>query len=128
MNQSHPSRLRLAEAEKSKVKSQNQSSKIHEELEAEFANFKKLALENMAKDKFSTVLTDLHEFLWHRLADYYIEQLKEELINGNIKTLETLKRIFLESIVLLHTFMPFITHELYQVFEGEEASILDYKL
>jgi valyl-tRNA synthetase len=107
---------------------QNAKNPIISDLEKEFTEFKKKYFENMEKDRYSTALTELHEFIWHRFADFYIEQLKEEIINGNINILETLKKVYLEMIVLLHPFMPFITEAIWKVFEGEEKSILDLQI
>jgi valyl-tRNA synthetase len=50
--------------------------------------------------------------------------LKEELKNGNIKVLKTLKEVFVESLKLLHPFMPFITEALWGVFHQKKGSIL----
>lgn len=109
-------------------KSEISTNTIIQDLEKEFEEFKKKYFENMEKDRYSTAMTELHEFIWHRFADFYIEQLKEEIINGNINILETLKKVYLETIVLLHPFMPFITEAIWKVFEGEEKSILDLQI
>jgi len=78
--------------------------------------------------QFSKALGLIYEFLWHRFADYYIEELKDEIRNGNIKTLDSLKEIYLQNLVFLHPFMPFITEAVWKVFNGEKSSILVEKL
>jgi valyl-tRNA synthetase len=62
--------------------------------------------------------------MWHRFADYYIEELKEELKNGNISVLERLKEVYIESLKMLHPFMPFVTEAAGQVFLGKDTSLL----
>lgn len=78
----------------------------------------------MQEYKFSLAFGFVYEFLWHRFADVYLEQLKEELKNGNIETLNTLKDVFFENLKMLHPFMPFVTEAVGQVFQGEESSLL----
>jgi len=74
--------------------------------------------------RFSQALGLLYEFVWHRFADFYIEQLKDEVINGNIEALKTLEEIYLENLKMLHPFIPFVTEAVFRVFKGEERSIL----
>lgn len=94
----------------------------------EFKAEKKKYLKLMEKNRFSQALGLMYEFLWHRVADQYIEQLKDGIINGNIEALEALKETYLESLVLLHPFMPYVTEATWKVFKGEESSIMDQKL
>jgi valyl-tRNA synthetase len=65
--------------------------------------------------------------LWHSVADIYIEQLKDELRNGNIRVLDSLLKVYQDCLVLIHPFMPFVTDAVWQVFNGEDTSILDVK-
>ncbi len=74
--------------------------------------------------KFSQALGEVYEFLWHRFADYYIEELKEEMRNGNIKVLEVLEHVYRRNLKMLHPFMPFVTEAVWKVFYGEEKSIV----
>jgi valyl-tRNA synthetase len=75
--------------------------------------------------KFGQVLGEMHSFLWHRFADIYIEELKDEMKNGNIEVLSTLEMVYLGCVQMLHPFIPFETEAIWQVFKGEEQSILD---
>ena len=76
--------------------------------------------------QFSKALGLVYEFIWHRFADYYIEQLKDEVINGNIEALGKLKEVYLENLKMLHPFIPFVTETVWKVFNSE--SILLNKL
>jgi len=109
-------------------KSKNLNSKILNELEKEFEKEKKQYLKYMDSYQFSKALGLVYEFIWHRFADYYIEQLKDEVINGNIEALGKLKEVYLENLKMLHPFIPFVTEEIWGVFKREEGSILKSSL
>jgi valyl-tRNA synthetase len=95
------------------------------ELEKEFAMLKIKGMKDMEKFEFSRVFDDLYEFVWHRFADYFIEQLKAAARSGNIKVLEKLESVYAEILILLHPFMPFVTEAVWKEFYGEKESILD---
>ncbi len=97
------------------------------ELEKEFTILQKSTIADMESYKFSQAFNNLYEFLWHRFADYYIEQLKSEAQSGNIAVVKKLEEVYLSTLVLLHPFIPFVTEAVYKVFNGKEASILDNK-
>ncbi|OGK19354.1 valine--tRNA ligase [Candidatus Roizmanbacteria bacterium RIFCSPHIGHO2_02_FULL_40_13b] len=99
-----------------------------EDLEKEFQTLKKQVMKDMEAYRFSSALNSLYEFIWHRYADFYIEQLKVEAQSGNITLTKKLEEVYLDSLVLLHPFMPFVTEALWNVFNGEERSILEEQL
>ncbi|MFA6390331.1 MAG: valine--tRNA ligase [Patescibacteria group bacterium] len=109
-----------------KVKSESKNSKVLKELEKESKKEKKQYLKYMDSYQFSKALGLIYEFIWHRFADYYIEQLKDEIINGNIEALGKLKEVYLENLKMLHPFIPFVTEEVWGVFE--KKSILESSL
>ena len=94
-------------------------------LEKEFEAVKQKYHSHMQGYKFGQVLGDLHAFIWHRFADFYIEQLKEELKNGNMEVQDKLEKVYLECIVMLHPFIPFETEAIWQEFKGEKSSVLE---
>ncbi|MEK6952041.1 MAG: class I tRNA ligase family protein, partial [Nanoarchaeota archaeon] len=98
--------------------------KLLDELEEEFEIVKKSYFNNMDSYKFSFAFDAVYEFLWHRFADYYIEVLKDEVINGNIKAKELLFNIYRENLKLLHPFIPFVTEAVWKEFHGRYKSIL----
>jgi valyl-tRNA synthetase len=112
-----------AEVDKSNVSASTKTTlkKMMTEMQKIEKNYKK----NMDKYKFSTALEEVYHFIWHSLADIYIEQLKDELRNGNIEVLESLKKVYLVCLVMVHPFMPFVTDAAWQVFKGEDSSILE---
>lgn len=97
-------------------------------LEKEFKEEEKQYFKLMEGYRFSQAMGLVYEFIWHRFADQYIEQLKDEVINGNIKALKTLEEIFLENLKMLHPFIPFITEAVFKIFKGEKSSILETRL
>ena len=62
----------------------------------------------------------LYEFIWHELADVYIERSKRR--RGDAQ--KTLEYVFITSLKLLHPFMPFMTEELWQKMPHESKSIM----
>jgi len=100
---------------------QNDVMKLKKELGQEKKQYEK----HMQKYEFAKALNLVHEFLWHRFADFYIEKLKDELKNGNMEALTGLKNAYTENLKMLHPFMPFITEAVYKRFYGEEKTILN---
>ena len=94
------------------------------ELQKEFKKEKKQYLKYMDLYQFSKALGLVYEFIWHRFADYYIEQLKDDVINGNMVALGGLKEVYLENLKMLHPFTPFVTEVVWKVFNKEGSSIL----
>jgi len=62
----------------------------------------------------------LYHYTWHRLADEIIEAEKKKLADGTdaekAESYALLEHLLLESLTMLHPFMPFITEEIYQIF------------
>jgi len=115
--------------QQSKTKNQNLINiKIIKKLNQEFKDEKKKYLKLMDGYQFSKALELVYEFLWHRLADFYIEELKKEILNGNIEVLLVLEKIYLENLKFLYPFAPFITEAIWQIFKGNKKSILEKKL
>lgn len=106
----------------------DQTTKIISEMENEWKEIEKTYLKDMDACRFSKVFDGLYHFLWHRVADIYIEQLKDELRDGNIKALDSLTTVYLQGIKRLHPFIPFVTEAIWQVFHGEDTSILTESL
>ena len=110
----------------------NESSKktesVIEEIRKEFRKEKKQYVKLMDSFKFSQAFGLLYEFVWHRFADYYIEQLKEDMRSGNIEVLGELKNVYFENLKMLHPFIPFVTEAVWKVFHGERSSILNSEL
>lgn len=110
---------------KSNIKNTNKKLKILESLKKEFNTIKKQYHVAMEKYQFSHAFGLLYEFSWHRYADHYIEVLKDEVQSGNIEVVTVLKDVYIQLLMCLHPFMPFVTEAVWKELEGEETSLLD---
>ncbi|MBU1104570.1 class I tRNA ligase family protein, partial [Patescibacteria group bacterium] len=61
--------------------------------------------------QFSRAGESLYEFVWHTLADVYVEEVKTR--EDKEVTLMVLRHVYLTCLKLLHPFMPFVTEELW---------------
>ena len=84
--------------------------------------------ENMDKYDLGIAVQKLHDFVWEEFCDWYIEMVKPRLYNDEDETknaaLWTLKTVLINSMKLLHPFMPFITEEIFQTIQTVEPSIM----
>ena len=118
---------------------------ILKKLQKEFAEEKKKYLKLMDSYKISQALGLVYEFLWHRYADYYLEELKsrqdtsgltprigselkEELRNGNIVVQDEMQKTYFANLKMLHPFMPFVTEAVWLTFNKVKKSILEERL
>ncbi len=115
---------RQVKSEKLKVKNYNSKLK---NLIKEFEEEKKDYFKYMDSYQFSRAFDLVYEFLWHRFADFYVEELKEELKNGRIEAYTVLEQVYLENLKFLHPFMPFTTEAVWKIFKGQNESILNSK-
>ncbi|MEM7813465.1 MAG: valine--tRNA ligase [Candidatus Aenigmatarchaeota archaeon] len=71
-----------------------------------------------ALESYSFPTIDIEMFIWHEVADYYIEMVKWRIYEGKKagQALWTLARVLETAIKLLAPFAPFITEEIYQNF------------
>ncbi len=60
------------------------------------------------KFEFGKAIQEVYKFFWHYYCDFYLEKSKLKL-NKNI-----LLFVLIESLKMIHLFMPFITEEIYQ--------------
>jgi len=131
INQDQRSRPKVDQPLAEKIKDQSDSvkfKKILNRLDTEVKEEKAKYQKAMESYQFSRALGLLHKFIWHRLADYYVEQLKGEVQNGKIEIQAKLKEVYLVNLQMLHPFMPYVTEAVWQVFNGKENSILSSKI
>ena len=74
--------------------------------------------EGLEKYRFADSAEAIYEFVWHKFADIYIEEVKSQKANG--KNLEFVLRT---SLKLLHPFMPFVTEAVWQELGEKEMLI-----
>lgn len=109
----------------SETKISKEAKKELTELDSEFKKLSKTYHAHFKKYEFAKAFDETYEFLWHRFADYYIEQLKDDMKNGTMEVSEKLKEIYFNTLRMLHPYMPFVTEAVWQSFHGEEESLLD---
>lgn len=70
--------------------------------------------------EFHLAAEKVYHYIWHTLADKIIEVEKPKLRDGSAEekaeSYALLEFLLLESLKMLHPFMPFITEEIYQIF------------
>ena len=91
-------------------------------------NLAKEVTENMDKYELGIALSKVYDFIWEEFCDWYIEMAKPRLYNDEDTTKEaalwTLKKVLINSLKLLHPFMPFVTEEIFCTLQDEEDSIM----
>ena len=84
--------------------------------------------ENLEKYEMGIAADKLNGFIWEEFCDWYIEMVKPRLWNEEDETrgaaLWTLKTVLIQSLKLLHPYMPFITEEIFCNLQEEEESIM----
>ncbi len=71
--------------------------------------------------QFGQALHTAYDFVWHDVADWYIEATKNRT---DAEALNTLYYVLVNSLKLLHPFMPFVTETIYQNLPHKEAEFL----
>jgi valyl-tRNA synthetase len=74
----------------------------------------------LEKLRFSDAAEEIYEFMWHEVADVYIEKIKDR--KNDEAALSTIKHVYLNCLKLLHPIMPFVTETIWREFM-EEAKI-----
>ncbi len=76
----------------------------------------------LEKFRFADAAEAIYQFMWHEVADKYIEQVKNR--EDKDVALSVLMHVYITSLKLLHPFMPFVTEEIFQTFQGRDKSIM----
>ncbi|MBI2084894.1 MAG: valine--tRNA ligase [Candidatus Aenigmarchaeota archaeon] len=73
---------------------------------------------NIESYQFAYAFETLHDFIWHEVADNYLEFVKYRLYNNIEKesAQTTLYNVIFSCVKMLSLFMPHITEEMYQVY------------
>ena len=84
--------------------------------------------DNLDKFELGIALQKVYDFIWEEFCDWYIEMVKPRLYNDEDTTkaaaLWTLKTVLVQSLKLLHPYMPFLTEEIFCNLQEEEPSIM----
>jgi len=79
-------------------------------------------LENLIKDvdqslekyRFVDASEYIYQFMWHEVADKYIEHIKTKNGEEKRRSLSVLKYVYSQGLKLLHPFMPFVTESIWE--------------
>ena len=84
--------------------------------------------ENLDKYELGIALQKVYDFIWEEFCDWYIEMVKPRLWKDDDTTqaaaIWTLKTVLIQSLKLLHPYMPFITEEIFCNLQEDEESIM----
>lgn len=84
--------------------------------------------ENLDKYEMGIALQKVYDFAWEEFCDWYIEMVKprlwDEADTTRAAAIWTLKTVLIQSLKLLHPFIPFITEEIFCNLQDEEESIM----
>jgi valyl-tRNA synthetase len=76
----------------------------------------------LEKYRFAEAADTIYHFLWHTVADEYIEQVKKREDKG--VALNGLRQVLIDSLKLLHPFMPFVTEAIWQEINPGEGMLI----
>jgi len=76
----------------------------------------------LEKFRFSEAADTIYHFLWHSVADRYIEQIKERENLG--VALSVFREVFTNGLKLLHPFMPFVTEAVWRELPKNNMNML----
>jgi valyl-tRNA synthetase len=83
--------------------------------------------DHMADYRFDAALREVREFVWHDLADDYLELIKGRLYEGRPGERDAARHalytVLTASIRMLSPFAPFLTEETYRALPGTEGSV-----
>ena len=84
--------------------------------------------ENMENYDLGVAVSKIYDFIWEEFCDWYIEMVKPRLYNDEDNTkaaaIWTLKTVLINSLKLLHPYMPFITEEIFCNLSDEESIMI----
>lgn len=95
----------------------------------ELMELKKDVAKHIDEFEFHLAGEKLYHYTWHRMADEIVEREKPNLRDGTgsekAESYILLETLLLDSLKLLHPFMPFITEEIWQIFRPGTMLIVE---
>ena len=89
---------------------------------------KKEVEENIEKYRFSQAAEIAYHYVWHEFADKIIEEKKKDITEGNEQKGDSARQVLyvllVESLKILHPFMPFVTEAIYTRLPHKNAEFL----
>lgn len=79
----------------------------------------KKVTKNLDDFDFHLAAEEIYQFFWHEFCDQYLEEVKIRLSGDNLEEKENIQqvlfKVWLQSIKLLHPFVPYVTEAVYQM-------------
>ena len=85
---------------------------------------------SLERYRFADAAEMIYQFMWHEIADKYIEYVKGLDGEQKIASLSVLRYVFVKGLMLLHPFMPFVTEAIWEnipKFDGESDLLIREK-
>jgi len=79
--------------------------------------------EAMENYRFNDAIVAIEKFVWHELADYYLEMIKHRIYSGDEGAKQALYVLLKSVCIMLSCFMPFVTEAIYRRIFNEKKSI-----
>ncbi len=85
--------------------------------------------DNLNQFRFAKAIQNTYHFFWHNFCDIYIEKSKIQIKEANSEkeadnTRQILVYVLINSLKMLHPFIPFVTEEIYQNFPLKQKKTL----
>lgn len=64
--------------------------------------------------RFDFALENLYHFVWHRLADQFLEEIKKMAPEKQAQAVALAEKVYFDCLKLLHPFAPFVTEAIWQ--------------
>ena len=106
-----------------KISDQKPENKLEKiEILEKLEEVKKKITENLENYQFGEAAHTIYDFVWHDLADKYLEETKN---NTSPETQKNLAYLLDQVLKLLHPFMPFITEEIWQMLNHDRMLLIE---
>lgn len=90
------------------------SNQNDNELKVKLNDLTKLVTNDLDNFRLNSAAERIYDFIWNELANKYLEENKERLLNHDTAAQTTLLTCYKTCLKLLHPFMPFVTEAIYQ--------------
>ena len=96
-------------------------SKANKKILEQLNKTTKSVTDDLEKFRFGQAAHTLYDFFWHDFCDIFIEESK---LQDDKQTKQVLAYVLLNSLKLLHPFVPFVTESIYQKLPFKEKDLL----
>jgi len=79
----------------------------------------KKATKDLDKYRLNEATEEIYDFIWHKFADVYLEKTKDRREEAQ----PVLEKVLVDSLKLLHPFMPFVTEQIWSEMKNKDLLI-----